>query len=95
MLWQERGVVGDVVDHRGISIVTGSTEEKRGEKQKIHSKQVHNRSTSTARRVLTRYEVVPVKGENIRDSIPGVLRFRTDEPEGESCVFDMLGVCGG
>ena len=33
MLWQERGVVGDVVDHRGISIVTGSTEEKRGKKQ--------------------------------------------------------------
>ena len=33
LLKQEGGVVGDVVDHRGISIVTGSTEEKRGEKQ--------------------------------------------------------------
>ena len=33
LLWQERGVVGDVVDHRGISIVTGSTGEKRGKKQ--------------------------------------------------------------
>ena len=33
LLRQERGVVGDVVDHRGISIVTGSIEEKRGEKQ--------------------------------------------------------------
>ena len=32
-LARERGVVGDVVDHRGISIVTGSTGEKRGEKQ--------------------------------------------------------------
>ena len=32
LLWQG-GVVVDVVDHRGISIVTGSTEEKRGEKQ--------------------------------------------------------------
>ena len=30
---QEGGVISDVVDHRGISIVTGSTEEKRGEKQ--------------------------------------------------------------
>ena len=30
-LARERGVVGDVVDHRGISIVTGSTGEKRGE----------------------------------------------------------------
>ena len=27
---RQGGVVGDVVDHRGISIVTGSTEEKRG-----------------------------------------------------------------
>ena len=33
LLWQERGVVGDVVVHRGISIVTGATGEKRGEKQ--------------------------------------------------------------
>ena len=30
MLRQEGGVVGDLVDHKGISIVTGSTEEKRG-----------------------------------------------------------------
>ena len=29
----KRTVVGDVVDHRGISIVTGSTGEKRGKKQ--------------------------------------------------------------
>ena len=32
LLWQGV-VVGDVVDHRGISIVTGSTGEKRGKKQ--------------------------------------------------------------
>ena len=31
------------------------------------------------------------EGGNIRESIPGVSRFRTDEPEGESCVFAMLG----
>ena len=30
LLRQEGGVIGDVVDHRGISNVTGSTEEKRG-----------------------------------------------------------------
>ena len=35
------------------------------------------------------------KGGNIRESIPGVSRFRTHEPEGESCEFDMLGMCGG
>ena len=33
LLRQEGGVISDVVDHRGISIVTGSTEEKRGKKQ--------------------------------------------------------------
>ena len=33
-LRREGGVVGDVVDHRGISIVTGSTEEKRGRNSK-------------------------------------------------------------
>mgnify|MGYP005832002537 CR=1 FL=1 len=30
LLWQVGGVVTDVVDHRGINIVTGSTEEKWG-----------------------------------------------------------------
>ena len=34
MLRQEGGVVGDVVDHRGISIVTGSTGENRGRNSK-------------------------------------------------------------
>ena len=33
LLRQEGGVVGDIVDHRGINVVTGSTREKRGEKQ--------------------------------------------------------------
>ena len=32
-LLRQGGVIGDVVDHRGISIVMGSTGEKRGEKQ--------------------------------------------------------------
>ena len=50
---------------------------------------------SGVRCALTRYEVVLVKGGIIRESIPGVSCFRTDEPKGESCVFDMLGVCGG
>ena len=50
---------------------------------------------SDARCALTWYEVVLVKGGIIRESIPGVSRFRTDEPEGESCVFAMLGMQGG
>ena len=48
-----------------------------------------------ARGALTRYEVVPVKGGNIRESLPDVSRFRTDGPEGESCEFDRLGMCDG
>ena len=55
----------------------------------------HDMTKRDARCALTRYEVVPVKGGNIRERIPGVLRFRTDEPEGESCVFAMLEICGG
>ena len=56
---------------------------------------MHDMTSSGARGALTRYEVIPVKGGNNRESIPGVSRFRTDEPEGESCGFAMLGMCGG
>ena len=57
---------------------------------------MHDMSRSDARRALTWYEVVPVKGGgNIRENIPGVSCFRAEEPEGESCGFDRLGVCGG
>ena len=48
-----------------------------------------------ARCALTWYELVPVKGGNIRENIPGVSHFRTDEPEGESCMFAILGMRGG
>ena len=34
-------------------------------------------------------------GGNIRESIPDVLRFQTDGPEGKSCEFDRLGRGGG
>ena len=56
---------------------------------------MHAMSSSGGRCALTWYEVIPVKGGNIRENIPGVSRFRTDEPDGESFVFDMLGMCGG
>ena len=49
---------------------------------------------SGARCALTWYEVVPVKGGNIRENILGVSRFRVEESEEESCEFDRLGVCG-
>ena len=56
---------------------------------------MHDKAKRDARRALTRYEVIPVKGENIRESIPGVPCFWTDEPEVKCCGFDRLGVCGG
>ena len=56
---------------------------------------MHDMTSIGARGALTRYEVVPVKGGNIRENIPGVSCFRAEEPEGESCGFDRLGVCGG
>ena len=56
---------------------------------------MHDMTKLDARCALTRYEVLPVKGRNIRESIPGVSHFQADEPEGESCVFAMLGMCGG
>ena len=55
---------------------------------------MHDKTSIGARGALTRYEEIPMKGGNIRESIPGVSRFRTDELEGESCVFAMLGMCG-
>ena len=56
---------------------------------------MHDKTSNDARRALAWYEVVPVKGGNIRENIPGVSRFRTDESEGKSCEFAKLGMCGG
>ena len=56
---------------------------------------MHDITSSGARGALMRYEGVLMKGENIREIIPGVSRFRTDESEGEGCEFAMLGMHGG
>ena len=56
---------------------------------------MHDMKSIGARGALTQYEVVPVKGGNIRENIPSVSRFRIDDSEGESCVFAMLGMSGG
>src|SRR3954468_1412338 len=52
---------------------------------------MHVKAQCDARRALTWYGVIPVKGGNNRESIPGISRFRAEEPEGESCEFDRLG----
>ena len=75
-----------------------SSERRGGRKNKYNANKcmtMHDMTKRDARCALTRYEVVPVKEENIRESISGVSHFRTDEPEGESCVFAMLVMCGG
>ena len=56
---------------------------------------MHDLTSNDARCAQSRQQVIPTKGGNIRESIPGVSRFRAEEPEGESCGFDSLGVCGG
>ena len=98
LLWQE-GVVITVVVLSGISNGLGVYRRRRGGRNNKYnaniSMTVHDKTSNDARRALAWYEVVPVKGGNIRESIPGVLRFRAKELEGESCEFDRLGVCGG
>ena len=95
MLWQVGGVVNSVVelDSSSVGLVVYRREE--GEEIMNTEQTKHHRSTSRARRVLARYEVVLVKGGSIRVSIPGVSCFRAEEPEGESCGFDRLGGCDG
>ena len=78
--------------------VSMSSERRGGRNNKYNANKcmtMHDMTSSGARGALTRYEEVPVKGGNIREKIPGVLRFQTYEPERESCVFAMLGMCGG
>ena len=55
---------------------------------------MHGKAKRDAKRAPTRHEVIPVKGRNIRGSIPGVLRFWTNESKGEICVFAILGMHG-
>ena len=99
MLWQERGVVNSVVElgSNGVGLVVYRREEGgRNNKYSANiSKKTQDMTRSGARCVLTQYEVMPAKGENIRESIPGVSCFRAEEPEGESCGFDRLEGCGG
>ena len=40
---------------------------------------MHDMTSSGARGALTRYEVIPVKGGNIRESIPGDSRHRSEQ----------------
>ena len=52
---------------------------------------MHNKTISDARGILTQCYMIPVKGENIRESFPEVRHFRSDGTEGKGCMFAMLG----
>ena len=56
---------------------------------------MHNMAIRGVRGDLTQCRVILVKGEFIRESIPGVCRFRTEGPEGKGCMFVMLGMRDG
>ena len=75
-----------------------SSERRGGRNNKYNANKcmtMHVMTERDARCALTRYEVVPVKGGNLRENIPGVSHFQTDELEEESCVFSMLSMRGG
>ena len=95
--WKGRRVVGDVVDHRGINSGLGVYRRKEGGRNNKYRANkcntMHDKTISRARGVLTRCYAVPGKGENIREIFPEVWHFRIDEPEGDGCMFAMLGAC--
>ena len=74
--------------------VSGSTGEEEGEETVNTSKQIHDNTIRGARGDLSWRYTIPAKGENNRESIPGVRHFRTEGPKGDGCMFAMLGTCG-
>ena len=88
-----RRVVIDVVEHSGINIGLRVYQREEGEETVNTCKYMHNKTTSRARRVLTRCYTLPAKGKNIRECFPEVWHFRTDETEGDDSLFSMLGAC--
>ena len=81
-----------------MASVSVSSERRGGRNNEYNANKcisMHDMTSNDARWALTWYEVVPVKGGNIRESIPGVSRFRTDEPEVKCYRFAMLRICGG
>ena len=99
MLWQERGVVNSVVElgSSTVGLVVYRREEG-GEIMNTEQTKHHKIYQGNTRCSVCPNAVVGDTGEgggNPRESIPGVSCFRAEEPEGESCGFDRLGVCGG
>ena len=66
-----RRVVGDIVDHNGISSGLRVYRREEGEETVNTCKHMHNMTISDARGVLTQCYTIPVKGDNIRESFPG------------------------
>ena len=66
--------------------VSVSSERRGGRNNKYNANKcmaMHDMASSGGRGALTWYEVIPVKGGNIQENIPGVSRFWTDESKGK------------
>ena len=96
MLRQEGGVVY-VVDHRGTDIGLRVYRKEVMEGNTINNRiiKVKHGNARSKRRPNAVVSDTGEGGANIRESIPDVSRFLIDMPEGKSCRFDMIGMCGG
>ena len=54
---------------------------------------MHDMTISGARGVLTQCYTIPAKEKNIRVSFLELCIFRTNETEGDGCMFAMIGAC--
>src|SRR3989337_2720471 len=92
----EGRVVSTVVDRgsSGVSLEVYRREEGGRNNEYIANKcnTKHNIAIRGDKGDLTQCRVILAKGDNIRESIPGVCRFRTKGPEGNGCMFVMLGM---
>ena len=69
LLWQERGVVNTVVVLGRSGVGLGVQREKRGRNNKYNANRcitMHDKTSNGARGALRWYQVIPVKGDNIR-----------------------------
>ena len=81
-----------------MASVSVSSERRGGRNNKYQAKRciaMHDMTSSGARGALSRYEVIPVKGETSGKVSPVFRVFEQMKRRGESCVFAMLGMCGG
>ena len=102
LLWQERGVVNTIVvlGSSGVGLVVYRREGGRNNEYNANrSITMHGKTSSGARGALTRYEVIPVKGETSGKISPGFRVFgqrsrrgKVASSIGQGCVADERNV---